>query len=73
MTGVQTCALPISDEYALQLAAYAAALEAATGEPVREGVLVFGAVPGSDRAVERRFGRDRLDTDRVAEVLRVSA
>jgi ATP-dependent exoDNAse (exonuclease V) beta subunit len=58
-----------ASEYALQLAAYAAAVEGATGEPVREGVLVFGAVPGVAAAVERRFTRAELDTGRVAELL----
>ena len=58
-----------ADDYSLQLAAYAAAVEGATGEPVRAGVLIFGAVPGADGAIERRFRRSELDTERVAAVL----
>ena len=57
-------------DYALQLAAYAAAVERATGEPVVSGVLVFGAVPGADGPVERRFRRAELDTARVEAMLR---
>jgi ATP-dependent exoDNAse (exonuclease V) beta subunit len=59
-------------DYALQLAAYAAAIEGATGERVAGGVLVFGAVPGVDGPVERHFTRAELDTARVAELLRTS-
>jgi ATP-dependent helicase/nuclease subunit A len=58
-----------ADDYALQLAAYALAVEVATGEPVRTGVLLFGAVPGAPGAVERRLTRAELDTDRVAAML----
>jgi ATP-dependent exoDNAse (exonuclease V) beta subunit len=58
-----------ADDYALQLAAYAAAVEGATGQSVQAGVLVFGAVPGATEAVERRFTRDELDTERVVAAL----
>ncbi len=55
-------------DYAVQLAAYALALEAVTGEPVAAGVLVF-ADPGGGAAVERRIDRAELPTERVRELL----
>jgi ATP-dependent helicase/nuclease subunit A len=59
--------------YGLQLAAYASAIERATGEQVAGGVLVFGAVPGRAEPVERRFTRAELDPDRVERLLRAPA
>ncbi len=53
-------------EYRLQLAAYAAALEAVTGERVAAGVLVFVS---EDGAVERRFDRAELGVEDLAGLI----
>jgi ATP-dependent exoDNAse (exonuclease V) beta subunit len=58
-----------ADDYRLQLAAYAAAVEAVTGMPVCRGVLVFAAVLGRDDAVERSFDRDDLRLDEIPGVV----
>ena len=54
------------EEYRLQLAAYALAVEAATGLTVAGGVLVFGAPTG---ALERRVERADLGLDEVRALL----
>ncbi|MBK5289614.1 MAG: UvrD-helicase domain-containing protein [Acidimicrobiia bacterium] len=54
------------EEYRIQLAAYAAALEISTGDTVHSGVLVFA---GGDGAVERRIPRSELGVDEVREHL----
>jgi ATP-dependent helicase/nuclease subunit A len=55
-----------AEEYRLQLAVYAAAIEAVTGEPVARGVLVFA---GSLGAVERAFERSELGVEDVPALL----
>jgi ATP-dependent exoDNAse (exonuclease V) beta subunit len=52
--------------YRIQLAAYAAAVEAATGEPVVRGVLVFARESG---AVERAFEHSELGVEDVSALL----
>ena len=55
------------EEYRLQLAAYALAVEASVGLPVTAGVLVFA---GPDGAVERRIPAAELGLDDVRVLLR---
>ena len=54
-----------AESYRLQLAAYAAAIEAATGERVARGVLVFVGARDPIEAVERAFGRSELGVEAV--------
>jgi ATP-dependent helicase/nuclease subunit A len=55
-----------AEGYRIQLAAYAAAVEAATGEPVVRGVLVFA---GESGAMERVFERSALGVEAVPALL----
>jgi ATP-dependent helicase/nuclease subunit A len=55
-----------AEGYRIQLAAYAAAVEAVTGEPVVLGVLVFA---GESGAVERTFERSALGVEAVPALL----
>ena len=55
-----------AESYRLQLAAYAAAVEAATGERVARGVLVFVGARDPIAAVERAFERVRTSVSRAS-------
>jgi len=54
-----------AESYRLQLAAYAAAIESATGEHVARGVLVFVGAGDPVRAVERPFERADLGVEAI--------
>ena len=54
------------EEYRLQLAAYALAVETVTGAPVTAGVLVFARADG---AVERRIESKDLGLDEVRAIV----
>ena len=58
-----------AESYRLQLAAYAAAIEAATGERVARGVLVFVGARDPIAAVERPFARADLGVEGVPALL----